>query len=161
MRQQRGLACAVRAEQPQDASRASPGRSCATPRAGDRNGGRRPRRKLRRSRRSSRSDALAASLRSGVGVVELAVDLLELAKDAGAALGLRVGIAATGTTLRFDLRQLPEQRVAPGDQCLPCVLVCADWPLIASHAPSASSAARQRERDSSAASGYGTADPRA
>ena len=66
--------------------------SCATPRAGGRSGGRRLRLKLRRSRRSSRRDALTASLRSRVGLVELAVNLFELAEDAGATPGLCVRV---------------------------------------------------------------------
>ena len=43
-----------------------------------------------------------------MGFVELAVNLFELAKDPGSALGLRITVSGSRTALRFDLRQLPE-----------------------------------------------------
>ena len=78
---------------------------------------------------ASRSDALTASLRSRVGLVELAVNLLELAKDATATLGLGIRVGGPGTPLRFDLRELPKQRVATCDEHLPrfvCARLAAD-----------------------------------
>ena len=85
-RQHRGLAGAVRPEQAEDlAAGCREGDACAA-RAGGRSGGETSsNRDLVEVEATSRGDALAASLRARGGLVELAVDLLELLRAAAAA----------------------------------------------------------------------------